>query len=165
MCVLRRFYFLAIKQLLHWTRVVCVVTCPYCPSCSMPLIRWARRDTILPFKCWVNTRTPENNPLKYLQSKNEFKFLSMVKIEPGTIVREKSPYDDPQGQDYRLKIKNVKVKWCSKAVTHPKTIHTRRCLTPVIYLFYLLVQMGGPFTIYLFLQYSLALTTPNKPIT
>jgi Deacetylases, including yeast histone deacetylase and acetoin utilization protein len=38
-----------------------------------------------PFRCWVNTRTPESNPLKYLESKNEYKFLSVVGIEPGTL--------------------------------------------------------------------------------
>jgi hypothetical protein len=37
-----------------------------------------------PFRGWVNTRTPESNPLKYLKSKNKHNFLSMVGIEAGT---------------------------------------------------------------------------------
>jgi hypothetical protein len=41
-----------------------------------------REETLLPFRCSFNTRTPERNPLKYLQSKNEYKFY--MGIEHGT---------------------------------------------------------------------------------
>jgi hypothetical protein len=39
-----------------------------CPSSD------EREETqYFPFRCWVNTRTPGSNLLKYLQSKNEYK--------------------------------------------------------------------------------------------
>jgi hypothetical protein len=64
------------KQLLHETSVVCVVACP---SRSMPLMDEKRHNT-----SHSAGSTPESNPLKYLQSKNECKFWSMMGFEPGT---------------------------------------------------------------------------------
>jgi hypothetical protein len=62
------------KQLLHVFRVV------VCLSSD------GREETqYFPFRCWLNTRTPESNPWKYLQSKNEYNFLSMVGFKLGTL--------------------------------------------------------------------------------
>jgi hypothetical protein len=36
-----------------------------------------RHNRYFPLRFWVNTRTPENNPLKYLQSKNECKVVQI----------------------------------------------------------------------------------------